>query len=93
MNEAIAQLVRDLDNEDPHVRFAAARTLGEVGGNDRAACNALIRTLKDTTWFVRLAVVQSIRDLKVNPDLIFENIVPMLKDDHEDIREYAALTI
>jgi hypothetical protein len=31
MEKAILQLVYDLEAKDPHILFAAARTLGELG--------------------------------------------------------------
>ena len=46
MEKAIAQLVCDLEAKDPHIRFAAARTLGELGENNAHAYNALIVTLR-----------------------------------------------
>lgn len=93
MEKAIVQLVCDLEAKDPHIRFAAARILGELGGNNDHAYNALIKTLKDAVWFVRLAALQSLKELKLDAPAILKYIVPMLQDTHEDVREYAVLTI
>ena len=97
MNQAITQLISDLDNTDPHIRFAAARTLGDVGAQysdlPENILHALLAALKDTTWFVRLAALQSVKELQIEPALVLQNIRPLLTDEHEDIREYAALTI
>jgi len=93
MEKAIVQLVCDLEAKDPHIRFAAARTLGECGENNAHAYSALIETLKDTVWFVRLAALQSLKELKLDTPAILQYIVPMLQDTHEDVREYAVLTI
>ena len=93
MEKAIVQLVCDLEAKDPHIRFAAARTLGELGGNNAHAYSALIKTLKDAVWFVRLAALQSLKELKLDAPAILKYIVPMLQDTHEDVREYAVLTI
>jgi len=94
MEKAIAQLIRDLKAEDPHIRFAAARILGELGKNSVDTNEALIESLQDTVWFVRLAALQSLKELnRLNPDTISKYIIPLLKDGHEDVREYAALVI
>lgn len=91
--KTIVQLVFDLEAKDPHIRFAAARTLGELGGNSDDAYNALIAALKDAVWFVRLAALQSFKEFKPGVPAILQYIVPMLHDAHEDVREYAVLTI
>lgn len=93
MNKSIARLVCNLRDEDCHIRFAAARTLGEIGKGDPLVEESLIKVLGDKTWFVRLSALQSIKDLQLKPDVVINNIVPLLQDEHEDIREYAALTI
>jgi len=93
MEKAIVQLVCDLKEKDPHIRFAAARTLGELGRNNTYAYNALIKTLKDGVWFVRLAALQSLKEFELDTPAILQYIVPMLHDTHEDVREYAVLTI
>lgn len=93
MNKIFEQLLKDLDDNDPHIRFAAARTVGELGEKGDEIKSALFGALKDSHWFVRLSVLQTIRELKFNEDEILEYITPLLKDVHEDVREYAVLTI
>jgi len=92
MEKAIARLICDLKDDDCHIRFAAARVLGDIGAGNPIVANALIETLKDDTWFVRLAALQTIREIRLDPLVTLEKITPMLEDEHEDVREYAAFT-
>ena len=46
---AVPDLVRLLDDADPEVRKAAARTLGRIGPTAEAAVPALMRALFDST--------------------------------------------
>jgi hypothetical protein len=55
MEKAIVQFVYDLEAKDPHIRFAAARTFADLGEKDAPVYNALIETLMDAVWFVRLS--------------------------------------
>jgi HEAT repeat protein len=64
-----------------------------LGENRDDAYYALIKALKDAVWFVRLAALQSLKELKLDTHTILQYIVPMLHDTHEDVREYAVLTI
>ncbi|MFA4915479.1 MAG: HEAT repeat domain-containing protein [Syntrophales bacterium] len=94
MEKAIARLICDLGDNDCHIRFAAARTLGDIGADDNPIVgNVLIEALKDSIWFVRLAALQTIKEIRLDAGILAEKITPLLQDEHEDVREYAAYTL
>jgi len=70
MEKAIVWFVCDLEAKDPPIRFAAPRTLGELGENNAHAYSAFIETLKDAVWFVRLAALQCLQELKLDTPAI-----------------------
>lgn len=86
----IVQLLKDLCDEDEYIRFAAARTLSEVGGNERAVIDALVEASRDRIWFVRLAAAQALEELNPTETAVMQVMAERLSDEHEDIREWAA---
>ena len=93
MQNYIVQLLRDLQDEDEHIRFAAARTLSEVAGSEQAVIDALMKTSRDPVWFVRLAAVQTLEELNLRDSAVVKVMAERLSNAHEDIREWAAWSL
>jgi len=93
LQKYIIQLLKDLCDEDEHIRFAAARTLSDVGGCDRSVIDALVKASRDKLWFVRLAAVQALEELNPLDPAVMKVMGERLADEQEDIREWAAWSL
>ena len=72
MDKAVVQLLCDMKDDDCHIRFAAVRTLGDMGCCDSVAQDALLDALKDAIWFVRLAALQTLREIRPEPAVVID---------------------
>jgi HEAT repeat protein len=83
----VRDLIAKLSNTDSDVRRAAAKELGELGGEARAAVPALTRALGDRDLFVRRFAAEALG--KIGPDA--RDAIPKLGQATGDARKEVAL--
>jgi HEAT repeat protein len=82
---ALSELGKELNNEYPDVRAAAAQALGEL--KDFNAVPVLIEALKDTVWHVRQSAAKALSDIK-DPRAV-PAWIQALKDENSNVRAAA----
>jgi HEAT repeat protein len=88
-NPSVDELGRTLlSSDDCYVRRAAARTLGEIGG-DSDAYSVLSRGLRDDDAWVRIEVSEAL--WKIEPDLLVAVpfLIALLRHPSREIQERA----
>jgi HEAT repeat protein len=86
-NEAIPQLLQALHDDQGYVRRTVAETLAKFG---EAAVLALNQASQDKDMYVRQAVVESFRNMKLLPNGAAEILKRMAEDKNTEVREGAA---
>lgn len=87
--QSVETLTESLEDDDPNVRYSAAKALGKYGPEATAAVPALADALQDQDSDVRMGAAYALA--KIGPDA--EDAVPALqaalKDKNKDVREAA----
>jgi hypothetical protein len=90
ISPALMELLKD---EDPTVRFRAALSLGDVGGDGAVIVPALVKCLKDKERTVRGDAVAALGKLGKAAQVAFPALTECLHDPDETVRREAAFAL
>jgi hypothetical protein len=86
-------LIIALEDEDWHVREAAAIVLGHIGPEAKEAVPALIEALQDEEWDVRHAALGALGEIGPEAKEAVPALIKALRDEHPYTRQDAALAL
>lgn len=86
----VSEFVKQLKDDDPEVRRAAARALGEKGPGARAAVPALAAALKDKDLFVRRFSAQALGEIGPEAKSAIPALAGALNDGRKEVVAAAA---
>ena len=66
----VPALIQALKDEDWRVRYDAAKTLGQIGPEAKAAVPALAQALKDGDWHVRQSAAEALEKVNIEAEAI-----------------------
>ena len=90
VSEGVSELVKDLNDQRADVRINAARALGEIGPEAKAAVPALIETLKDEEASVRSSAAFALSRIGL---AAVPALSEALKDEDRNVRGSAAVAL
>lgn len=86
----VADLVKQLKDEDADARRAAAKALAEAGGDAKTAVPALVAALKDPDKFVRRFSAMALGEIGAEPKDALPGLKAALNDPKKEVQEAAA---
>lgn len=89
----VADLIKQLKDRDSDTRRAAAKALGEAGGDAKVVVPALVGALKDRDRFVRRFAAQSLGDLGPEASAAVPALRKALDDSRMEVQEAAVTAL
>ncbi|HUG71433.1 MAG TPA: HEAT repeat domain-containing protein [Pirellulaceae bacterium] len=91
--QSIPYALDSLQSDSPLIRRAAARGLGYIGPEAKAAIPALLVALKRDCWEVASEAAASLGSIKSPEPQVIDGLTAALKHKHGEVRRYAAYSL